>query len=415
MSILSLLLGIVISFTIKRSNIGVKSLSDQGTNSLVKTLRCSTCGAPMKPSAESILNICNFCGEITAASPVSPHMIVKPLPLQAPEGLGRVRKMELILVPFFEVQAQVDVDAKGYQRRERTETKTVRRGGKTYTESKTIVEYRPWRITHQGTHAVRFLARQEVAMFGAGELISNVTRSLGGEPIPFSSEYIKKLASQDPTRSLEALSPEWGQDEASKKAGEVVYEAAYSKAKSEMHEVFDTHVNFRPLSTPALVHQPLLLVRRKIQGRSYRAAYHWGTGQLLREEQPIKNRRLMVAIAVLGFLVAPVFTQLGFNFYNNSDEVWLLIVFGVLALAGVIVAIILLVRSYKPHKIKSSGAGVSLFSFQKVSVQPVQTPQQPLPPGTSGTGKTPKFCTKCGDPLEENQKFCEKCGQTVGG
>lgn len=394
----------------------MKSLSDQGTHSLVKTLRCSACGAPMKPSAESIITICNFCGEITAESPVSPHTIVKPLPLQPPEGVEDIRKMELILVPFFEVQAQVDVDAKGYQRRERTETKTVRRGGKTYTESKTIVEYRPWRITHHGTHAVRFLARQEFTMFGAGELISNVTRSLSGEPMPFNSEYIKRLASEDPSHSLEALSPEWGQDEASKKAGEVVYEAAYSRAKSEMHEVFDTHVNFRPLSLPALLHQPLLLVRRKIQGRSYRSAYHWGTGQLIREEQPIKNRRLMVFIAILGFLLAPIFTQLGFNLYDNTeDQIWALILFGVLALGGIVGAIFLLIRSYKPHKIQSSGTGVSLFDFQKVTVkQQVQKPQQPTQPATGGTGKKPGFCTKCGDPLEPNQKFCEKCGHTVG-
>jgi len=396
----------------KVENVGVKSLSGQGTHSLVKTLRCSTCGAPMKPSAESIINICNFCGGITAESPVSPHIIVKPLPLQPPDGVGNIRKMELILVPFFEVNAQVDVDAKGYQRRERTETKTVRRGGETHTETKTIVEYRPWRIIHHGTHAVRFLARQEFTMFGAGELISNVTRSLGGEPIPFNAEFIKKLASEDPSHSLEALSPEWGQDEASKKAGEVVYEAAYARAKSEMHEVFDTHVNFKPLSKPALLHQPLLLVRRKIQGRSYRAAYHWGNGQLIREEQPIKNRRLMVFIAILGFLAAPVFAQLGYNFYLGSEEeIWALILFGVLGLAGIIGAIFLLIRSYKPHKIKSSGSGVSLFDFQKVTVE---QPQQPQQPATGGTGKKPGFCTKCGDPLDPNQKFCEKCGHTVG-
>ncbi len=393
----------------KLKNVGVKSLSDQGKHSLVKTLQCSTCGAPMKPSAESIITICNFCGDITAESPVSPHIIVKPLPLQPPEGVDDIRKMELILVPFFEVQAQIDVDAKGYQRRERTESKTVRRGGETHTETKTIIEYRPWRITHHGTQAVRFLARQEFTMFGAGELISNVSKSLGGEPMPFNSTFIKKLASEDSSRSLEALSPEWGQDEAGKKAGEVVYEAAYARAKSEMHEVFDTHVNFKPLSKPALLHQPLLLIRRKIQGRSYRAAYHWGSGKLLREEQPIKNRRLMVFFAILCFLATPVFAQLGYNFYFNSgEEIWALIVFGVLALAGIIGAILLLIRSYKPHKIKSSGAKVSLFDFQKVTVN------QPPQPTTSGTGKKAGFCTKCGDPLEPNQKFCEKCGHTVG-
>ena len=398
----------------RKKETGVKSLSEQGTHSLIKTMRCPTCGAPLTPSAESILTICNFCGDVTAESPVSPHTIIKPLPMQPPEGVGDIRKMELILVPFFEVQAQIAVDARGYQRRERTETKTVRRGGKTYTETKTIVEYRPWRVNYGGTNSVRFLARQEVTMFGAGELISSVARGLGGEPISFDAQYIKELASRDQSRELVALSPEWDQDEASKKAGETVYEAAYSYAKSQMHEVHDTKVNFSPISKPMLVHEPLLLVRRRIQGRSYRAAYHCGNGQLLREEQPIKNRRLMMFIAILGFLVTPILAQLGFNFYNSTDEeVWLLIIFLVLAVAFIVIGIILLVRSFKPHKIKSSGSGVSLFDFQKlVPIQ--QPPQQMQPPQQEGGQQsTKKFCSKCGDPLEAGQKFCEKCGHSM--
>jgi len=383
----------------------VKSLSEQGTHSLIKTMRCPTCGAPLKPSAESILNICNFCGEVTAESPVSPHMIIKPLSLMPPSDAGDVRKMELILVPFFEVQAQVDVDASGYQRRERTETKTVRRGGKTYTESKTIVEYRPWRITHHGKHAVRFLARQEFTMFGANELISSVTRGLGGEPIAFNPQYIKNLVSKDTSRSMVALSPEWDQEEAAKKAGETVYEAAYSKAKSEMHEVFDTRVNFKPLNKPMLVHEPLLLVRRKIRGRSYRSAYHWGNGSLLREEQPIKNRRLMAFFAILFLLLIPVFVQLGFEL--TGEESWILIVFIVLAVGALIGAIVLLIRVYKPHKIKSTGTGVSLFDFQQITGSIQQPAIQ------ESDTKTPKFCPKCGDPLESNQRFCEKCGYNM--
>ncbi len=382
---------------------------------MVKTLRCPSCGAPMRPSAESLLTICNFCGDIVAESHITPHVIIKPLPLTPPEGAGHVKKMELILVPFFEVKAEVDVDARGYQRRERTETKTVRRGGKTYTESKTIVEYRPWRIQHHGNHSVRFLARQEVTMFGANELISSVTRNRGGESVPFSPDFVKNLVNRDVGQDMVALSPEWDQSEASKKAGEVVYEAAYQKAKSEMHEVFDTKVNFKPLSKPTLLHEPLLLIRRKIQGRSYRAAYQWGSGQLLREEQPIKNRGLMMFIALLGFVAAPILTQLGFNFYNQSadEQTWLLIVFIVLALAGVIVGIVLMVRVYKPHKIKSSGAGVSLFDFQMLPAQEVeslQTQQQ-----STGQAPVARFCPKCGDPLEQNQQFCEKCGFRMDG
>jgi len=372
----------------------------------------------MRPSAESLLVICNFCGEIVAESHISPHAIVKPLPMTPPEGPGQVRSMELILVPFFEVKADVSVDALGYQRRERTETKTVRRGGKTYTESKTIVEYRPWRVQHKGSHNVRFLARQEVTMFGSGELVSSVARTIGGEPIPFSPEFIKGLASRDQT--LVALSPEWGQDEASKKAGEVIYESAYSHAKSQMHKVFDTKVNFKPLTQPKLVHEPLLLIRRRIQGRLYRAAYHWGSGQLLREEQPIKNRGLMMFFALLGFLLAPILTQIGYNQYiafepSSENAIWWLIALGVVALAGVIVGIILLVRVYKPHKIHSSGSGLSLFAFERLAPTaraaiPKHQPQQPA------SGKpVARFCPKCGDPLEQNQKFCEKCGQVMDG
>ena len=398
--------------------LGVKALSEQGDSTLVKTLRCPTCGAPMKPSAESLLVICNFCGEIVAESHISPHAIVKPLPMTPPEGPGQVRSMELILVPFFEVKADVSVDALGYQRRERTETKTVTRGGKTYRESKTIVEYRPWRVQHQGSHKVRFLARQEVTMFGAGELVSSVARTIGGEPIPFSPDFIKGLASRD--QSLVALSPEWGQDEASKKAGEVVYESADSHAKSQMHEVFDTKVNFRPLSKPTLVHEPLLLIRRRIQGRLYRAAYHWGNGKLLREEQPIKNRGLMMFFALLGFILAPILTQLGYTQYIDSaseNAIWWLIALGVVALAGVIVGIVLLVRVYKPHKIHSSGSGLSLFAFERLAPAeraaiPKQQPQQPQP----GSGQpVARFCPKCGDPLDQNQTFCEKCGHRMDG
>ena len=382
---------------------------------MVKTLRCPTCGAPMRPSAESLLTICNFCGDIVAESHISPHAIIKPLPLTPPEGMGNVRKMELILVPFFEVNAQVDVDARGYQRRERTETKTVRRGGETRTETKTIVEYRPWRIQHHGNHSVRFLARQEVTMFGASELISSVASNRGGESVPFSPEFVKNLVNRDVGQEMVALSPEWDQSEASKKAGEVVYEAAYSKAKSEMHEVFDTKVNFKPLSKPTLLHEPLLLIRRKIQGRSYRAAYHWGSGQLLREEQPIKNRGLMMFFALLGFIAAPIFTQLGFKFYTDSaeEQVWLLIIFIALALAGVIMGIVLMVRIYKPHKIKSSGSGISLFSFQMIPAEEAQSLQQQQQ--QAGEAPVARFCPKCGDPLEAHQKFCEKCGFRMDG
>lgn len=387
----------------------MKSLSEEGTQTLVKTIRCSSCGAPLTPSAESILTICSFCGAITAQSPVDPHLIVKPLPLRAPEGPGQVKKMELVLVPFFEVKASVDVNALGYQRRERTETKTVRRGGKTYTETKTIVEYRPWQIQHHGNHAVRFLARQEFTMFGAGEMIASVASNIGGETVPFSAAFIKSLANQVSGEKLEALSPEWGQDEASKKAGEMVYEAAYSRAKSEMHEVFDTQVRFKPLGTPMLIHEPLLLLRRQIQGRMYRSAYHWGNGQLLREEQPIKNRRLMVIISLLSLLLAPVFAQLAYSF--SEAETWIMVVFGILGVGAIVAAIVLLVRSYKPHKIKSSGSGISLFSFQRISGEeiPQQKPQQK----PAAARKRPKFCPKCGDPLEPGQQFCEKCGHRM--
>jgi len=384
-------------------------------HALVKTLMCPTCGAPMKPSAESLLVICNFCGEIVAESKISPHAIIKPIPITPPPGPGIVRQMELILIPFFDVKADVNMEAAGYQRRERTETKTVRRGGQTYTETKTIVEYRPWKIYHQGSHSVRFLARQEITMFGASELISSVTRSVGGQPIPFSPEYIKDLASKDTSRSLVALSPEWGQDEAAKKAGETVYEAAYQRAKSEMHEVFDTKVQFKPLGPPTLLHEPLLLIRRKIQGRSYRAAYHWGTGQLLREEQPIKNRKLMIFFALLFFIGAPPLVQVGFNLYGGiEDQVWYAIVFGVLAAILVGLAIFLLVRSFKPHKIKSSGGKVSLFDFQQLA--PDQRAAMVQQTSAVATGQpVPKFCPNCRDPLEPNQTFCEKCGHRMDG
>jgi len=386
-------------------------------HALIKTLRCPTCGAPLKPSAESILIICNFCGEIITESPISPHAIIKPLPLTPPEGLGQIKKMELILVPFFEVKAQVDMEALGYQRRERTETRTVRRGGETHIETRTIVEYRPWRIEHHGAHAVRFLARQEITMFGADELQASVAKSLGGEPLPFSAQLIKDLVSRNDSHSLVALSPEWSQSEAVAKAGETVYEAAYARAKSEMHEVFDTRVNFKPLAKPTLVHEPLLLVRRKIQGRSYRAAYHWGNGQLLREELPIKNRGLMIFFALLMFLGTPFLTQVGYNRYLASGENFIIILFVVLSVIVLGIGIFLVVRAYKPHKVKSSGGKITLFDFQKIAPGTQPQPQlQRRPtgaPSESGSRPIPKFCPKCGDPLEPGQVFCEKCGYKI--
>jgi hypothetical protein len=374
----------------------------------------------MTPSAESILTICNFCGEVVAESDVKPHAIIKPKQLIPPPGDGQIRKMELILVPFFEVKADVDVDALGYQRRERTETRTVRRGGETVTESKTIVEYRPWRVQHHGSHSVRFLARQEISMFGGAELIASVTRDIGGEPTPFSPQYIKALASNDPNRSLVALSPEWSQDEASKKAGEEVYEAAYRFAKSQMHEVFDTRVRFKPLTKPMLIHEPILLIRRSIQGKSYRAAYHWGSGQLLREERPVKNRGLMLFFATLFFLAAPPLVQVGFNIYTSSgdDFVWVLIVLAVLAAIGLGVGIFLIVRSFKPHKVKSIGGKVSLFDFQRLATDQraaLERGRRQKQPRPSGKQPVAKFCPKCGDPLEQSQKFCEKCGHRMEG
>ncbi len=403
----------------KNENLGVKALSDQGSSIVKKTLRCPTCGAPMTPSAESILTICGFCGEIVAESHITPHAIIKPKQLIPPPGPGQIRKMELILVPFFEVKADVDVEALGYQRRERTETRTVRRGGQTYTESKTIVEYRPWRIEHHGSHSVRFLARQEITMFGANELIASVTRNLGGEPTPFSPDYIKALASNDPSRSLVALSPEWDQKDASKEAGEQVYEAAYSLAKSQMHEVFDTRVNFRPLAQPMLIHEPILLIRRKIQGKSYRAAYHWGSGQLLREEQPIKNRGLMLFFATLLFLGAPPLVQVGYTQYQNSGESWYLILLGIVAAVCLGVGIFLIVRAFKPHKVKSSGGKVGLFDFQGLAAEQRAALEQgrKIKQQQQSTGQQPvaRFCPKCGDPLDPNQRFCEKCGYQMNG
>ncbi|MHA1187130.1 MAG: hypothetical protein ACTSSK_09705, partial [Candidatus Heimdallarchaeota archaeon] len=99
------------------------------------------------------------------------------------------------------------------------------------------------------------------------------------------------------------------------------------------------------------------LIRRQIQGRSYRAAYHWGNGKLLKEERPIKNRRLGVFFALLMFLAGPVLVQLGFDIYTNSgdDAVWVLILLGVVALGLAIGAIVILIRVYRPHKLYSSG------------------------------------------------------------
>jgi hypothetical protein len=214
------------------------------------------------------------------------------------------------------------------------------------------------------------------------------------------------------SNELIALSPEWGQDEAAKKAGEIVYEAAYSHAKSQMHEVFDTRVNFRPLDQPKLLHEPLLLVRRRYRGRMYRAAYHWGSGQLLREERPIKNRGLMLLITLLAFLGAPPLAQVGYNIYDNSggDTLWPLIVLSIVALGLVITGIILLVRIYKPHKVYSIGSKVSLFDFQRLSKESVSQLHKKR---GQKTKKQPRFCPKCGDPLEPGQDFCEKCGHQI--
>jgi hypothetical protein len=164
-----------------------------------------------------------------------------------------------------------------------------------------------------------------------------------------------------------------------------------------------------------LIHEPILLIRRKVQGKSYRAAYHWGSGQLLREERPIKNRGLMLFFATLFFLAGPPLVQVGFNLYdaNPDDLVWVLIVFIVLAVIGLGVGIYLIVRAFKPHKVKSSGGRVSLFDFerlateQRAALEERRQPRQQQP--------VARFCSKCGDPLEPSQKFCEKCGHAMEG
>ena len=172
------------------------------------------------------------------------------------------------------------------------------------------------------------------------------------------------------------------------------------------------------LVNSTLIHEPLLLIRRRIQGRLYRAAYHWGSGQLLREEQPIKNRGLMMFFALLGFLLAPILTQVGYTQYIklepiSENAVWWLIAMGVVALAGIIVGIILLVRVYKPHKIHSSGSGLSLFAFERLAPSARPPPSRPQQPADGQP--VARFCPKCGDPLEPHQKFCEKCGQQMDG
>ena len=111
--------------------------------------------------------------------------------------------------------------------------------------------------------------------------------------------------------------------------------------------------------------------------------------------------------------MAPIFAQIGYSLYETATEngeIYLAI-FIILGVGGLITAIVLLIRSYKPHKIKSSGAGVSLFSFQSVTPPPTQvTPQSPR---IKQEQPSPKFCPKCGDPLDPGQKYCEKCGEDV--
>ncbi|TFF85118.1 zinc-ribbon domain-containing protein [Candidatus Heimdallarchaeota archaeon] len=383
----------------------------EDTESIVKTMRCPVCGAPLKPSAESIITICNFCGGIVAESEIKPHVIVKPLPFRPPDVTGQIRKMELILVPFFEINANVKIHSAGYQKRERTETHTVGTGKNRRTVTKTITEYRPWTINYQGNRITRFLARQEVNFFGANEFKCFVTKTRGGEAIPFEPNYIKELAEKVGTQELVALSPEWDQEESARKAGEFVYETAYQQSKGEMHEVFDTRVDFKPTQKPCLVHEPLLLIRRKYQGRSYRSAYHWGSGALLRSEEPIKNRGLMLISAFLFFLATPILAQLGYNFYLPNEELFLLIIFIVLALGTLGVGIFLVVRSFKPHKIKSSGETFTLEDLQKGII--TSGTATPTTSESANNKPTYRFCPKCGDPIEPGQKFCEKCGATI--
>jgi len=81
---------------------------------------------------------------------------------------------------------------------------------------------------------------------------------------------------------------------------------------------------------------------------------------------------------------------------------------GVVALGLAIGAIVILIRVYRPHKLYSSGTRLSLFDFQRISQEEraaVAQAQQ-----AAAKPKQPKFCPKCGDPLEPNQTFCEKCG-----
>jgi hypothetical protein len=84
---------------------------------------------------------------------------------------------------------------------------------------------------------------------------------------------------------------------------------------------------------------------------------------------------------------------------------WLLALFGVLALL-VILLILLLARRRRPAAAPAAPAATAAPPAHHQPVQP-----QPRDQATGG----PKFCGNCGQALEPGKRFCIHCGHPVGG
>ena len=114
---------------------------------------------------------------------------------------------------------------------------------------------------------------------------------------------------------------------------------------------------------------------------------------------PVIGGALRGMIAFGSLILAVIFTFL----------VKFLIAFWWLVLIILIVLIIWIITASKKKK-----AALEVATAAPSAPAPPPAPKPEVHAAEPDTGTaTPKFCPKCGDPVDPNEKFCTKCGHNL--